>query len=195
MKTQEQTYLAAVLPAPVRVLGVRLQPFCLGHALLLQRLGNPFYVGGQPSFGDLLLGVSLCALPPLQAAALVDTRRFAWAMRLRVWWWSLRYPGTIQAEPMVRFYRYLGEALKMPEYWIEKDSEGLPPGTPWLQRVLLVLSQYRTRDEALTTPMGEALWLYCAHWEQQGSIRVLGEADYALIQASREADQPQPAAA
>jgi hypothetical protein len=184
--TQESHYLAAVLPAPVRVLGVRLQPFCIGHALLLQRLGNPFYVGGSvPALGDLLLGVSLCALPPAEAVRQIDSWPFLLRLRLRSWWWSLRYPRTALAEPMIQFSRYLQAALKMPTYWREEDkSNPSSPGTPWLQRVLLIVQLYRTQAESLATPMAEALWIYCAHWEQQGVIRVFGEADQELLEAA-----------
>lgn len=56
-----EAYWSAVVPEPVRLLGLELQPFSAGHILLLHRTGNVFAVGGAISEEHLASAVFLCA--------------------------------------------------------------------------------------------------------------------------------------
>jgi len=182
---QESAYLAAMLPTPAQVLGVRLHPFCLSHALVLQRLGNPFYCGGEASLGEQLLAVSVCAEHPARVMTSVTSPAFAWRMKLRGWWWLLRFNPTQRMLARKPLYNHIAAALEMPHFWVEvKPKAGTPDsGTPFLMRLQIVLARYYTRAEMLVTPMQEALWMYCAHYENEEALRLANEAEEEAIQA------------
>jgi len=64
MSNNVPAYTLASVPDPVTVLGIRLQPFSLGHYLLLKRFGSCFVASEQVelSISDLLFGIMICSM-------------------------------------------------------------------------------------------------------------------------------------
>jgi len=169
------------------ILGVRLQPLCLGHALLLQRLGiaEPSAFSLQPSafpLGDLLLGLYICSRSVARAGAglqRASTRRWlalrAWAVRL--------LPARIRALALARYAQYLAAGWQGPRVWLTQKDGGRPRGAELLQilTVSLMANLGLDRAAALETPLSLALWDCCAFWESEAALEFVSEEDEDLI--------------
>lgn len=86
----DEQYMAACFPEPVRLLGVTLRPFSLGHMLLLRWLDNAFVRGGVPGIEDLVTGIWVCsqsyaeAVAALRSGAIEIIERRRWRTRRRI---------------------------------------------------------------------------------------------------------------
>jgi hypothetical protein len=78
------------LPAGQTVGGVRLYPITLGHAALLQQLGNGFAtaVPAPEGLGDVVNAVWVCSRPWDRAVFTVGGRRHRWWMVIRAALWK-----------------------------------------------------------------------------------------------------------
>lgn len=181
-------YSLALYPEPAVVLGRRLQPFCLGHALLLQRLGSPF-AADEPRRGpmpaDLLLAVIVCSKPYPAAEQLVMSPRLPRRLtRAGIRMWLCYSPARIQIE-LIRFGRYIEDAWRSPKVWIERS--GAPRGAPPVAtlKVTLMSGLGMSAIEALSMPIGAAIWDATTYSESMGGIRIRSASDEALIDAAK----------
>lgn len=182
------SYTSACFPDRWRILGLRLQPFCLGHALLLERYGSPFanaFQGepiGEVGFADLLLAIFICSKPYPQAAEAMGRglglsyRLFAW----RCWWFAWRRPYAFVGRAAM-FQRYMFDGVDGPKTFSHGES-GRPPGTPMLLAVKQagVIVGY-SPAEALTVPWSQLLWEIAARKEAAGLLEVLNDAEREAI--------------
>lgn len=141
----------------------------VGHAIVLQRLGSPFAIGSnrvdQIGSGDIALLVWVCS----------TTWRRAWRRREsfigRAWrsWFAGR------VRPALPFYQaiagsYVLRAWKGPK---PRGLEGVPPlGAPALGILLVALMADLgfSRESAMDTTIGEALWLAAIQSERSGAV-------------------------
>ena len=175
-------YLSALYPDEHRVLGLRLHPFTLGHALLLERLENPFLVGGRlPGLGDLRLALALCLRSYPRALALVEQpRRLRLALILGTW------RATARALPwgIAQMFDYIRVFQQHPDCWGGRGG-GRAMGTPFFQAVKLthVMHLGKTELQALCTPLALALWDYAACWELLEKMELVSGADRDAMKA------------
>jgi len=167
-------YVAAVWPDRWTVLARRLQPYCVAHAMLLQRLG----LGAPAGRAELALAVEICRRDPPAATRWVQAGRARW----QTWWALLRHAGrrgawwTAQRE---KFHRYLTTADREPHYTITRAGRMM--GTPRLLSVRLTLLRLGyAPDEVARMPIGRANWEYLAWWESQGALEIQNLIDDAL---------------
>lgn len=175
--TNAFSYTTALWPDTHVILGHRLRPYTLGHALLLERLKSPFVTGAAaPGLGDLKLALALCKRPFPRALALAQPpfpfSPFPLFARL-----ALRYtrcPARHFDRAARQFLAYLAAAYHHPKRW-EKD--GAPIGTPLLQQLKLTLMMdlRKTELQALCTPLALALWDAMGAWEMQGNLQLADE--------------------
>ncbi|MEI7733163.1 MAG: hypothetical protein WCO56_26560 [Verrucomicrobiota bacterium] len=130
---------AATVPEPYCILGTTLQPFSLGHHLILKRLESPL-CGGLPdafSLPDLLLGVAVCGQPYRvtmeQMLAGQWAREFArWQRQLRGPWWKRnRFSEWDVERAKLLFRRYLADGYGHPPIWSHAGPPGLTLTAPW----------------------------------------------------------------
>jgi hypothetical protein len=185
-------YAAAMFPDPVRILGVRLRPYCIGHALLLQRIGSPYVAedGGrrtESGLGDLFMALWICSQPWDQAEARLRSRRARWLLK----WWSWQFhqqPDTQAALAFVcaetQLFRYIGHAWRGPTLW-EKQRTGPveTPGAPLLAhlKVTLMSSLHCSQHQALSWPVRAALFDYATHAERAGQVGIVSEEDESAV--------------
>ena len=180
-------YLAALFPNRYRVLGIRLEHFTLGHALLLERLESPFMVHSRvPGPGDLRLALGICSRRYPRAVRFANSRWLKW--RLPMVNRSEVLPGAAQ------MFDYIREYQQHPECWSGRGG-GRLMGTPFFQAVKLthVMHLGKTESEALGTPLGLALWDYAACWELLEKMELVSGPDrqaMAAIEAMKRNPQP-----
>ena len=201
MTRDANSIIAAALPQPYRILGLRLRPFSLGHYLLLSRHDCAFVASeSRPATrADLVLACLVCSMRFDEFEAWIEPRPVRWTDRLRA---ALSFSPTLilsafrhsQAQfDMVRwgravgpvwsfdakvrlFLRYMEESSRTPKYWIERE-DGRGSGAHWAQNVLNLLTGELgfTRTESLDMPLAEALLHFFAAAERLGAVRLMTE--------------------
>jgi len=163
-------WLEAILPEPINLLGQRLNPFSLGHCILLNRLDNPFYVGGNTDLQDVLQGVFICSQTFDEAwTALADKN-----LDERIIKWQAQL-GRIDIQEVTSvFSDYLKNGSFSPDLSDESESKR-QPGTPFLLRLKLILQSKLgyTEKEALEKPFGAVLHEVLGLAELRGDVKVM----------------------
>lgn len=181
-------YHLACQPDPAEVLGVRLQPFTLGHAHLLARVGSPFLSGDNPQLGDVVLGVEVCQRDYGSAVAFMAQDNAARIIEKLARKW-LRRQLEEDIGPISEFVHYVSSAAQGPRFWVEQ-KEASQSGADWLQSLKLGLMRTgRSFAEAMDTPLGEAMWDYAAYWESEGALKLHTETDDDLLAAVKRAKE------
>jgi len=183
-------YLTAQMPSTFQVGGIRLQPYCLGHAVLLARLGNPL-VWERPGRldrtprpaigkGDCLWALWILSRPATEAMRLLESWRVVWWMRWQGW--RLRHLETKELTDWLRGFILHGS--EGPLWRAKHKPSAIEPGTP----LLLVLKRNqmtawgRSEAEAFNQPLRLVKWEYCAWLEQEDAL-VIKEPEENVIEA------------
>ncbi|MHC1762923.1 MAG: hypothetical protein AB9869_01270 [Verrucomicrobiia bacterium] len=178
-----------MFPDPVRILGRTLQPYCLGHALLLHRVSSPYVQSdvkdAEAGVGDLLLALYICSRPWQEAS---EGIRSPWVrLRLKFWGWQVRRRdlGMAVAVAEGQLLAYMSQAWSGPSLW-EKQTSGeqrqakAPPLASI--KVILMTSFGCSEEEALSRPIRLALW-DCVVWaESQGTAELVSDEELAAIE-------------
>jgi hypothetical protein len=169
-------YAHAAIPDPFRILGLRLQPFSLGHLLLLQRFDCAFLADTPTTAtkADLILGVLVCSMRPVEFLDFLESPSFVrevatWGKKIK------KFDFTAKAE---LFRQYLAAALQEPEYI------AIQPGGEegdWVQALKLTLTTRLgySDAEAWEMPISKAFSEYYKLAEAEGLVRVLTPEDLA----------------
>ncbi len=169
--------------------GVALQPFSIGHAMLLRRLGSPFIAPDKakeqrmPGFGDVLVAAWVCSRP--SAVALRDLDQ----LPQKIW---LKYKRLTRLayldQDRLALFRYIAAAHRKPAIKLRRTPEGEVSGSPWYGVLLATLSRHYSNsvEEALNTPLATAHWLYAMQMEQDGHVQVESEEFQAFAAAAGE---------
>ena len=190
------------LPVTHRVLGQRLRPFTLGHAMALEAYG----VENPQSQPDLCLAVLICALPAGEFSRRWGSFWFMWQVRLWLWVLGRKIEKLTKASPesalamlgaqFVEFEAYVKHYAQAPEYRLRSESddgEGTN-GAPFIQHVRVYLMEKLgySADEVLKLPYGDALLDYYTSLEIASHITLVDDKAVAEIEAmSAEANDPQ----
>lgn len=172
MRIASPTFAEAVFPDGWQVGGVRLHPFSLGHALLLQRLGNAYAEPSQfatGTLGSLAIAAWCCSRPAAVAAETKGDRRSLIWIR----WFGLRWRFLF--EPRHReFLQYGTAAWNLPEFDPTKRTapEGLKPGAEplhvlWMHRRRIIGD---SEAETMDCPLVRARLDHLVWAEQEGGI-------------------------
>jgi hypothetical protein len=193
-----------IFPRRWTVAGVRLQPLCIGHALLLERMRSAFAWsdngraagGDQAGPGDLHAALWICSRPWQEARDGIRSRRMRWWMAVRAWRHAWR-PERFDVE-LLSFAAYVRLAWDRPAVRVEVKSEGKASGVPeCLRLVRTLMSHYgMTLEAALSTPVLLASWMTLAWWDEEGTLRFESAQDraFAAHVARIEAELEQEAA-
>lgn len=174
----EAAYLEAALPLPVTLLHRALQPYSLGHEMILARLGSPFLSSElEPEFADLKLAVLVCSQRYDRAVGVLSRPDFDisdWNRQIG------EVPLVTQRLLMSDFELYRVEGMRCPKFRpFTKGRRGRAPGAPFMTLLFyaLVTELGFTRAEALNAPYGWAQWLYCTHQERLGTMAITSDSE------------------
>jgi hypothetical protein len=168
---------------------VQLQPFTLGHALLLTRLGSPLIavegVSELPAigFGDVLVGAWICSRTARQAIVDLDSH---WQM---LWLrWKRLTRASFMAADQLALLKYINAAYQAPPIKVLQQGEGEGRGAPWLAILFVTLVGHcgYTAEKALDTPLATAQWLHALRLEETGVLRIESLEDQAFAAAAEE---------
>jgi hypothetical protein len=157
-----ESYWSAVVPEPVRILGLELKPFSAGHILLLHRTGNVFAVGGELSEEHLASAVFLCAQDfRAGLASLSDPETPKWIAKWR------KKVGAFDLSASVQLFQdYIKNGSEFPLQYSAKPQKGVASvpitNLPAVHVVRCQLKHYYhvSEDEFWNMPWGLAQWDY-----------------------------------
>lgn len=189
----EAAFLEAALPEPVTLLRQQLQPYSLGHEMLLQRIGNAFLTRqAMPTVDDLYWGVYICCHTYDEAVAALRQTEEEFKALMAAWQKKVGAISEVELlELMIEFQRYINDGSQCPKFReISRPGQGARrrPGAPAAVALLNCLTGdlHWSRHEALNAPLGLARWHYCAWWERRGNIAITAKDEAAEIQRVRE---------
>lgn len=183
-------YASTVFPDGYTVLGVRLRPMTIGHALLLTRIGSPLApfaapAGRDPTLQDLVIALWVCSRPCSAAASGLQRSRTGWWMRLREW--SVRWAYWRRIDRALHgWVAYMRACCSGPMLWVKQDSA--PSKVPILQ-TLLLHRQHRmgeSRAAAMETPVAVALWDLAAYAVGTGAVDLVDDDEQELMRKDTE---------
>lgn len=162
----------AALPAPVRILGLVLRPYSVGHELFLIRETSEH---AAPGIGELCRAVWICAHT-------WDENRLAYTdplARFKLWVWRKRLPKyACFPEALSAFVRYrINGSLEFPPSEVLRtDRPGSDHliGSPFLLRLqqFLMLELGFSESQAWDYPYGLAKCRWAAWCEEQGHLDI-----------------------
>ena len=182
-----EKYLEAVIPDPVRIFGLRLRPFSLGHLLLLDRLGSPYVRGGNIGLDDLLLAVWICSRGIDANIELLDSAQLwaqvkKWKRAVQRSRWLMRLFGKRFdiASRFVAFHNYIRNGQEIPKYFFESGKFSQSMGAPWMQtvRVRAMRELHYGQTEVLDMPLSLLLWDYVTLSELDGNVRIFDKTEH-----------------
>lgn len=162
-----------VLPPSHRVGGVLMYPLTLGHAALLQRLGNGFAtpLPNPAGLGDVLTAVWVASRPWRRAVLTAGTRRYRWWMVVRSALWS-RKADTITTELL----QYHLAQWTAPEVEYRRTGRKAERGTELCHALYLHRRRQMGEDHetALGVPVRRAQLDLLADAEGEGHLTLCG---------------------
>lgn len=172
--------LAETGPLAPTVLGVRLVPYTVGHAIVLQRLRSPYVLGGEINPSDLVEAVLVCSQSPLES---IKSIKSIWRDAL-LWLWGKRIAKMNLMVESDKFQLWLKEQSTAPEVLVEAGTKSKRPAMPWPERVLVgCISLGIDADKALQIPIGDAERLILAHAEMHGQVDLWDDQSEAIWKA------------
>ncbi len=187
----------SLAPDEWTVLGHRLRPLSLGHAILLQALDSPFatWLKDPPktvTVYDVLLAVEVCRRPWPAARRWLTSRAWPWHMKWRhirwaLWWRNDTIEQIVLREKAGQLYEYSAYWNQGPE--CNTTSDGRMAGAPHLRRLFtfLVSHMHMSESQALGTTVADAVWHFCVYWEMNGTLQIGNDVDRALVKAAEAA--------
>ena len=186
----DEAFLAALFPRQHRVLGTKLQPYCLRHLPALMALTSPLVAGGDARIGagDLLAAVRVCRSSGWPVLSPQDLRPRRWDAVRR--WWLERKPARLRAAVQA-FMSYQDAHCSFPKFYSQEstkeddeDRGDVPTGNrlsaPFLlSRVCAVVMRTSvSQAEAWRMPLALPSWLIGTLDELEGSpVRFLDESE------------------
>ena len=153
-------YFEALIPEPVRVLGLKLKPFSAGHIALLSRMDNPLVAGGEITVSALADAVFVCAHGFADGIAALDNPDTTGFMER----WRKEVGDFDLAEKLALFKAYISAGSKFEMVYVPKrasESTNISR-VPFVQHVRATLMHYYgiTSAEFWDMPWALALWDY-----------------------------------
>jgi len=195
-----EAYLKAALPDRHTVLGVPLQPFSIGHQLLLERLRSPFAFVEPAAPEDLFIALLVCSQSHAEAAETLNspelpsivsgfTKAILRAATKPLHWWQRRKPVDLAAK-LAAFEAYLAAARAIPEFEWNSDptTELVTLGSHPLHvlKITLMSKLHFTEEQALNCPYALAHWNHATLNEVNGRLSLIDRQERA--EAQRDAD-------
>jgi hypothetical protein len=146
------------------ILGKRLKPLCLWHAVLLELIDSPLWHGNNGvTMTDLRLAVSICSdsFPKYQIPS-------GW----RLCWWAWRTRKSSLATEAAKFSAYIRDFNAPPMLWTKDEEAKTDKHCPLPQPLDIAAWLIRhniSEDRAWNMPIGLAHWYYVAMAKHRGA--------------------------
>ena len=169
----DKRFLAAFIdPAPFRLLGRSMYPWCLKYRVRLMAFDSPLVTGSRGvTPADLIFACQVCAEEPLGD--------IGWKDKLRIHWISAN-----EAKFSILLEAFAGYILveDWPKFWEQtKKSSGGSKGVPWpLSIVANLITNGIEEKRAWEMPECQAIWLNSA-------LAISKGADVAIMSPEEEA--------
>jgi len=170
---------AHAAPGGFVVYGIRLAPFNLRHALILEQLENPGWIGGTITPELLIAAAAVCAFADasgeLPAADLTAEMIAAHDFNAEINAWE-NYLAQCNSSPRTKRFEGSGKSLHAP--------------VEMIVAVYLMRQLGMTEERAWTMPRGLANWYFEAAREQEtGESGIIEEAEWQEMEAALGAEQ------
>ena len=171
-------YYTATAAEPHVILGVRLLPLTVGHALELERHG----LSTVATPAQLATAILICSRPPHQLAATLADPLLPLKMKWWLWraspvrWSRFWRTGPVNwAEKLRAWHSFFDEHTQTPATSTRRKGTAYSSRTPFLQHLKVTLQSKLNYSpaEALACPFVQAVWDYFTYHEQQGSIEIV----------------------
>lgn len=181
-------YARAMHPDRVRVAGITLMPFMLGHAILLTRVQSPvsaLWTGQKDNFqihiGDSALAIWICERRATESFQKLGR----WTTKRRIKSIANRIADDNPYAVVSDFVNYVSHGFSGPKMRTPSDAKLC--GAPMLAMIKTSLVSHfgKTDAEALNTPLSLALWDRAALLEEKGIARIWTEEDEELVERSK----------
>jgi hypothetical protein len=169
-------------PCPI-VMGLRLVPFSVGHALLLHRMGSPFVYGGNASAQDLVEVAVVCSQPIYES---VKTMR-SWLrwLPLRIMRQKVKQADLLKESKAVQ--KWIEDQSDCPEVLRSPGSGQRAATMPWPERILVGLVNIGFDETTvINMPVIDAERLFLTHAEMNGQVELWSNEQDALWRYAQE---------
>lgn len=154
-------WLTSLMVTPPVILGRRLRPFSLTHSFLLERAGNPFWVGGPRDAEHFFEAVDICA-HDLES----NRERIAGKVGWKFSRWVAKSFRKLNAREVETFARYMDDHLTCCP---RESSSGREMVSPWQFRLVVDLVRNGFSESAAwNMPLNLARCYYDARAEMDG---------------------------
>jgi len=169
-------------------LRVELSHLQIGHLFLLQERGNPLAIGGTNtdiSLDDLSDAVSICSNDWKQS------RCYAWEFlaNAKFFLWGLLCRKLDPVTELEKWDSYISHHLQKIKAYTIHGPNGAPGvcNSPfeWLLLTSMISEFKMSRDEALSTPVREAIRLRISRSELDGRVKVKSQEDKEISDLNR----------
>jgi hypothetical protein len=168
-------------PAPVRMLGRIVYPFCLKHRVRLMAMGSPLMSSGNVSPQDYYVAVLTCAEEPIRPPGLIDS----WRLN------ELTENPIKFTRELLRFSDYV-MVQHWPKFWENNTKKGTAGhGIPWPMMVATnLIASGIPEQRAWEMPECQAIWMNVAFAARKGvEVNVLSTEEEELMESIRLASQ------
>lgn len=188
----EGAFLHAALPEPVTILRHPLQPYSLGHEIILRRIGSPFLAASgrfteEEWKAKFFTAIFVCSRSWTAATAgLLDEALPKYFLKMR------KVAGKFDLQSKIgEFIDYLRAGRTCPEYRKirKRGFDTVTLDTPLLARLhfFAVSECGMSNAEAMDCPFGLLHWLYCVALEDRGWVKLTGKATDSIFDTLRQA--------
>lgn len=134
---------------------------------------------------DLILGVLICSMTFDEFNEFLTSPKYIKSVKK----WGKKC-GIFDLPSKARlFSEYLREAQRVPKFWIETE-ETEQSGSHWSQALITTLHNAGySRDDALSVPLGQALYDFYKYAESMRAVRLMTEEEIASIETLETASQ------
>lgn len=183
-----KAYADALVPVRASVAGINLHPFCIGHALLLDKQRSPVagmwsgQTEGKVSVGDMALAVWVCS----RHSTVALNRIGGWWMRHSLKRIAKRIMkhgiGRCQSEIL----NYIADGFSSPKMRMGEGSKVV--GSPMLGMLMVAMMAHFGRDlaDALNTPISFAIWNRSILLDEKGYAQLWTPDDYEREEIARD---------
>lgn len=191
-------YSDAILPNKFIICGVVLHPFCLGHYILLQHVGNPILSETEldTSIEDALywffLALMICSFTYEESVQLLNDEK-TFKDISSSFFDNLEKSMVAEKDwnffsKMNLFKEYLRYYMEMPLYTEESNNAGgIPSGTDWTQNIFLIFKKLGYTETAiLNMNMKKLFYEWCSYAESEGAIKVMNKIDLDALKRLKE---------
>ncbi len=185
-----KTFLEAAIPEPVACCLIRLEPFSLGHYLLLKKFCPSYLDGDNHDIGDLITSCLICSQTYQKTIEDFSGVGSDVGAKLKEWGERIEQDKTFNFVVSSNlFKRYIARGLSFPVVSSEasSDSKTDPSLWPMLTLVGCMSKLGQSRDEVFDQPLPLSRWLVAGFGTLEGAVTIVDP--ISLDERQKEADE------